>query len=322
MKAATLKLLKLLRRYGEKGRTVIQVARELGISREEVSAEIKALDDAGFPVRKRRSGRWWLGIGGPLVADEIRAGLHTTVFGRRVIVLDETTSTQDAARREAAGSPCSGTVVFTEEQSRGRGRFHRDWQSTPGKDLTFSVVLRAPDHELNPSLLTVTTSVAVCETVVETLNLPARIRWPNDIVLAGRKIAGILVERTQPRRCPPAFILGVGLNVNSTPTLKTATSLSEVSGHEIDRLSLARELLRSLDNWFEEASRGHTDLVGNHWRRFSSTLGTRITVVRGSHRFTGRVVDISHRLGLTLELDSGLTMTFRGEHVSVERQDK
>jgi len=153
---------------------------------------------------------------------------------------------------------------------------------------------------------------------VGVLNLPARIRWPNDIILAGRKFSGILVERTQPKRYPAAFILGVGINVNSQPTLKDATSLAVVSGAELDRLSLVRELLRSLDGWFEEVSRGHTELVGNHWRRFSSTLGTRITIVRGRARFTGRVVDISHRLGVTLELDDGLHMTFRGEQVTVE----
>ena len=317
MKQATVRLLLYLRRHGKAGRTTAQIARAVGIPRERVTGEVTTLSNAGFPVKTHRGGRWSLGAGGPLAAEEIRDGLATDLFGRRVIVLDETTSTQDVAREEAARSSRSGTVVFAEKQTRGRGRLHRDWQSAPGKDLTFSVVLRAPHHELNPTMLTVTTSVAVCETIVEALNLPARIRWPNDIILAERKIAGILVERTQPRRHPPAFLLGVGVNVNSRPRLKTATSLAEVTGREIDRAWLARELLRSLDGWFEEARRGHTELVGNHWRRFSSTLGTRVTIVRGGHRFTGRAVDISHSLGLTLELDDGLTMTFRGEQVTL-----
>ena len=319
MRPLTLRLLMLLRRHGDAGRSAAQIARELGIRREQVSGEIGRLVEAGFPVQQHKRGRWSLAPGGPLVPKEIRAELGTTVFGKRVIVLEETSSTQDAARSEAANSSASGTVVFTEKQTKGRGRFHRNWQSTPGKDLTFSVVLRAPHHELNPSMLTVTTSVAVCETIVETLNLPARIRWPNDIILAGRKIAGILVERTQPKRYPPAFLLGVGINVNSRPRLKSATSLGAVSGQEIDRVLLAREVLRSLDGWFEEVTRGHTDLVGDHWRRFSSTLGTRVTIVRGRHRFTGRVVDISDTLGLTLQLDDGLTTTFRGEQVTLQQ---
>jgi len=317
MKRLTVRLLMLLRRHGDKGRAAWQIARELEISRERVADEIALLAEAGFPIRQHRPRRWSLGPGGPLVAEEIRHELGTHVFGRKIVVLDEIGSTQDAARQEAASSSRSGTVVFAETQTKGRGRFRREWKSAPGRDLTFSVVLRSTDHEFNPSLLTVTTSVAVCETLVETLNLPARIRWPNDIILADRKVAGILVERTLPRNRPAAFVLGIGLNVNSTPTLRTATSLAEVSGSEIDRLMLARELLRTLDGWFDEVRRGHTDLVGNHWRRFSTTLGTRVTVVRGKHRFTGRVVDISHRLGLTLELDDGLTMTFRGEHVTL-----
>lgn len=254
----------------------------------------------------------------PLVAAEVARDLGTAVIGRRVIVLDETASTQDAARREAAKSARSGTVVFAESQTKGRGRFHRKWQSAPGEDLTFSVVFRAPHDTFNPSLVTVTASVAVCETVVETLNLPARIKWPNDVMLADAKLAGILVETFHPRRHPGAFLLGIGLNVNSKPPLKTATSLKAVSGREVDRPRLAREILRALDAWFEEVRLGHTALVGNHWRRFSSTLGTRVTVVRGRHRFTGRAVDLSDDFGLTLQLDDGMTATFRGEQVTVE----
>lgn len=319
MKRITLRLLMLLRRHGGNGRTAIRIARELGMAPDDVAGEIRQLVEAGFPVRKRRSGRWSLGPGGPLVAEEVRADLGTGVFGKRVIVLDETTSTQDVARREAAKSARSGTVIFAEKQTRGRGRFQQQWQSSPGEDLTFSVVLRAPHHELNPSMLTVTTSVAVCETIVQTLNLPARIRWPNDVILAEGKVAGILVERTQPRRYPPAFLLGVGVNVNSKPALRTAASLRRAAGGPIDRLELSRQLLRSLDDWFEEVRRGHTELVADHWRRFSSTLGTRVTVVRARQHFTGRVVDISHGLGLTLQLDDGLTMTFRGEQVRLKQ---
>jgi BirA family transcriptional regulator, biotin operon repressor / biotin---[acetyl-CoA-carboxylase] ligase len=254
----------------------------------------------------------------PLVAAEISRELRTTMFGRRVIVLDETTSTQDAARKEAAKSAGSGTVIFAESQTKGRGRFTRKWHSAPGEDLTFSVVLRAPHREFNPALITVTASVAVCETVVEKLNLPARIKWPNDVMLADAKLAGILVESFAPRQAPPAYLLGIGLNVNSAPPMKTATSLKAVAGREIDRTALARDLLRALDEWFEEARRGHAALIGNHWRRFSSTLGTRITVVRGRQRFTGRAVDLSDDFGLTIQPDRGAPATFRGEQVTLE----
>jgi len=320
MKRTTLRLLALLRLHGEKGCSAARIARELAVSPERVSEEILHLSEAGFPVEERRGRRWSVGTGGPLVAEEVRAGLGAALIGRHVITLDETVSTQDAARREAAGTSRAGTVVFAEKQTKGRGRFHREWRSEPGKDLTFSVVLRAPHRGFNPSLLTVTASVAVCETIVELLNLPACIRWPNDILLAGRKVAGILVERTEPARQPPAFLLGIGVNVNSRPALESATSLSLIRGHDVDRLQLAQALLRSLDAWFEEVRLGHTELVANHWRRFSATLGTRITVVSGRHRFTGRVVDLSDAFGLTLLLDDGLTHTFRGEHVTVESQ--
>ena len=106
--------------------------------------------------------------------------------------------------------------------------------------------------------------------------------------------------------------------MNSKPGMKDATSLREVAGREIDRTWLARELLRALDEWFEEARLGHTTLVGNHWRRFSSTLGTRVTVIQGRQRFTGRAVDLSDDFGLTLQSERGATMTFKGEQVTLE----
>jgi BirA family transcriptional regulator, biotin operon repressor / biotin---[acetyl-CoA-carboxylase] ligase len=250
-------------------------------------------------------------------ADEIRKDLKTKVIGRRVVVLAEAASTQDEAKAEAATSSRSGTVIFAEAQTRGRGRFQRVWQSEPGKDLTFSVVLRAPHAEVSPSLLTVTASVAVCETVVQTASLPAEIKWPNDVLIRGRKVAGILVERTQPKFQPTAFILGIGLNVNSTPALATASSLSAEAGEEFDRVTLAKELLRELDYWFEEARLGNVELIAERWRKRSATMGRRITLIRAGKRISGRVIDISPAAGLTLELDSGKTETFKGEHVTV-----
>jgi len=251
------------------------------------------------------------------VADEIRKDLKTKVIGRRVVVLAEAASTQDEAKAQAATSPRSGTVIFADAQTRGRGRFRRVWQSEPGKDLTFSVVLRAPHHEVNPSLVTVTASVAVCEAVVQSAKIPAEIKWPNDVLVGGKKLAGILVERTSPRFQPPAFILGIGLNVNSKPPLATATSLSAEAGREFDRVTLARELLRELDYWFEEAMLGNVGLIAEHWRLRSATLGMRITLIRAGRRISGRVLDISPAAGLTLQLDNGKTETFKGEQVTV-----
>ena len=279
MKRTTLGLLALLRLHGEEGCSAARIARELGISPEKVSEEILHLAAAGFPVKEQRTRRWSLGPGGPLVAEEVRAGLGTTLIGRRVITLDETVSTQDVARREAAGSSRAGTVVFAEKQSRGRGRFHREWQSEHRKDLTFSVVLRAPHRDSNPSLLTVTASVAVCETLVEALNLPARIRWPNDILLAGRKVAGILVERTAPAHQPPAFLLGVGVNVNSRPVLESATSTARNWHGRFSGPSThgSRRCDRDTRSWWPTTGGGSP----RRWAR-ASPSGAEGTVSRGA----------------------------------------
>ena len=310
-------LLMLLRAAGGGQVSQVSIARRTGMNRAKVPEAVDRLVEAGFPVRAHPGKRWSLGIGGPLLPEEIRAELGTTLIGKRVIVLGETPSTQDVAKREAAGGARSGTVIVAEGQTRGRGRFQRTWTSSPGEDLTFSLVLRSPHHEFNPSLLTVGSAVAVCEAVVEGLNLPARIKWPNDVLLAEGKFAGILVERAQPRDRPPAFVLGIGINVNSQPTVEDATSLAIVSGRPVDRVLLLKDVLRALDYWFEEARLGSVELLGDHWRRYSSTLGTRVTVVRNRKSYAGYVLDICPVRGLSLQLDDGKTMTFRGEQVTL-----
>ena len=293
------------------------IARALDITPTVLRREITLLTQRGHEIVADKRGRLTLSAEGPLSAQELQSSVRGHLVCRSIQVHRELASTQDAIRKEAGGTDVGGVVVFAERQRRGRGRFGRTWLSAAGENLLFSILLRFPHVEASPSVVTVTASVALCECLFGWMNLPAQIRWPNDILLAGRKVAGILVERTRPRGRPPAYIVGIGLNVNSAPKLETATSIRDITGSAVDRTPLASELLRRLQDWYQLVDDGHDDEVAEHWRRHSSTLGRRITLMSRRRRFSGRVLDMSPAEGLTIQLDNSLPMTFRPEEATL-----
>jgi len=261
---------------------------------------------------------------------EILRDLGTNVIGHDVISLEETESTNDAAWRKFEEGAAEGLVVFAEHQTRGRGRFGRAWIGPPRSGLLMSVILTPGLGHERLSALTTMAAVAASEALQETARVPALIRWPNDIMLRGRKLGGILVEgRADARKDAgrPAFVLGVGLNVNlaeeefPAQLRPIATSLSIETGRRLDRTEIARGLLRSLDRWYGELRAGRDALISRHWRHRSSTLGQRITIIENGRRYTGRALDLSLEEGLILQLDRCVTRVFDASRVTVAKDD-
>ena len=310
-------LLLELRRRPDHSATVRTLARSLSTTPSSIENELDALRERGYEVAGDGRGRLVLSIDSRLCAEEIQAAVHGHLVNRRIHVLDEVTSTQDVARRHAGQTDAGGLVFFAEHQTAGHGRFGRSWQSPSGRNLLFSVVLRFPHQPADPSLVTVTASVAVCEALFESMNLPVQIKWPNDVLLADRKVAGVLVEQTRPRRRAPAYLVGIGLNVNAAPDLPEAISLAEFVHRPVDRTLVACELLDRLETWYRRADAGESDDIVEHWRRHSSTLGRRITLMSAGRRYTGRVLDMDLVHGLSIQTDTASILTFRPEKATL-----
>ncbi len=207
--------------------------------------------------------------------DLIRANLKTKRIGRKVLVYDRTSSTNDIAAEYARNPDNDGLVVFAEEQTAGRGRTGATWQGGRQESLLFSVAL--VDCDVSSELLSLTCAVAVAEAIGQIGGCQAGIKWPNDIILDGKKVAGILLEsknqrtddrgqRTAPHSGlqPPAsslHIIGIGINCHQTPESfppdlqATATSLDLVSGTRCQRVTVAKRVLTSLDHWLRVAER-------------------------------------------------------------------
>lgn len=187
-----------------------------------------------------------------LIAAELRAGLEGCRTGREIIVVEEARSTNDLAWEAAERGTPEGFVVFAERQTAGRGQYGRRWESAPYQGLWLSVLLRPAMTLRESPQLTSLLAEVVAQTVTEETGAAATIKPPNDIYLAGRKVAGVLVEGRTARDGTYLAVAGIGLNVNQAiddfpeELRATAGSLAMVTGRKIDRSNLAIVLLRNL----------------------------------------------------------------------------
>lgn len=266
--------------------------------------------------------------------DSIRANLRTKRIGRQVLVFDRTSSTNDIAAEYARNPDNDGLVVFAEEQSAGRGRTGATWRSGHGESLLFSIAL--VDCGISNELLSLTCAVGVAEGIGRVGGRAATIKWPNDVLLDGKKVAGILVEskargtkvatKDEARRmgspASPVHVIGIGLNCHQTadsfpPELReTATSLDLISGTCCQRVTVAKRVLTSLDHWLRDAQR-HGQQVIDTWSHLSTQLGQRITLSCNKRRFSGHCIGVDPEKGLILQLDRGGVRMFDAAHTHI-----
>jgi BirA family biotin operon repressor/biotin-[acetyl-CoA-carboxylase] ligase len=257
---------------------------------------------------------------GLLSAERILKGSPVRQVGRRILILDSVSSTNDIAWGQAEQPDSDGLCVFAETQTAGRGRRGRTWQSGRGDSLLFSVLLR--DRPLPADILTLASAVAVAESVAGQFPLHIQIKWPNDVLIEKKKICGILTEsrNIRGRMC---LVVGIGLNVNQSREfflslgLETpATSLAIETGQETDRNALAALILNSLDHWLS-VCRYAPGEVGQVWKRYNRQIGSQIRILENQQEFSGTCIDIDPAKGLVVQLNHGPIRFFRAANCTV-----
>jgi len=257
----------------------------------------------------------------PLDSDKIKANLNTRRIGKKILVYDSTSSTNDIAAEYAKNKQNDGIVIFAEEQTAGRGRAGLKWYSGRSDSILCSIILT--DCRFGPDLLSLTCAVAVAEAIGQTGSSEARIKWPNDIILGGKKAAGILLE-SKPNNGGTAYIIGVGINCHqkkdSFPAelQSTATSIDIESGMICDRVSLAKRLLTSIDYWLEVAEENNEKVI-EQWRRLSIQLGHRVELSFNGKKFAGNCIGIDPEKGLVVQLDTGGPRFFDAAHTTIAK---
>ncbi|MBI5369288.1 MAG: biotin--[acetyl-CoA-carboxylase] ligase [Planctomycetes bacterium] len=278
----------------------------------------------------------------PLDPDALARALAGQRLGRRIVYRASATSTSDLAWEAAALGEGEGAVYVAEEQTAGRGRLGRAWHSAPGRGLWLSVLLRPGIEPVRWPLLTVAAALAAAETIEAVAGLPARIRWPNDVLLGERKVAGVLAEArgpggatgaaaTGPSAAAPgaapaaagaAVVLGIGVNVSQEigefpdELRPLATSLRAAGARRTDRAALFVTLLRALDARYAQVRADDRRTLAPAWRRYSGILGRRVRLLVAGAELDGEVADVEPVDGIPLRRRDGTLKTGRAEHVS------
>jgi len=309
---------------------VDELARAAGLNVRKLSGVLKALAADGVGIETSPSSGVRLARPVRLNAHLIERSLSTSRVGRNVICFQEVESTNDVAFDCAMQDGSDGLAILAESQRRGRGRLGRRWISSPGDNVLASVLLADPDERLPHEALTIAAGLAVAEAVEGSCGLgelECRLKWPNDVLLDDRKVAGVLVEikqrlgRDAGASTGRAVVVGIGVNVNSAPPEgqvdRPAACLADHLGHPVERIGLVRAMLERLDDWAGRIASG--DYAGLHeaWLRRCDMLNRRVRVLSGGEIYEGRLIDISPLEGLTLCHDSGQRITLRAENSSM-----
>ncbi|MFH1091636.1 MAG: biotin--[acetyl-CoA-carboxylase] ligase [Pseudomonadota bacterium] len=234
--------------------------------------------------------------------------LSTKVFGRRTIEIhDCIDSTNSRLKELALAGAEEGSLVAAETQTQGRGRLGRTWHSPPLYNLYFSLLLtELPPVESRP-LVTLVAGLAAAEAVLMLTGRRPGLKWPNDLLLDGRKIAGLLAELDSSKAGREFVVLGVGLNVNLDyenlpPELKDqAGSLFMATGRRWDRIEVLAALLWHLENDLTALKEGRIDGLLRRYRTFCQTLGARVEIAQGADRIRGLAVEVDDCGRLVIE---------------------
>ncbi|MGC8638416.1 MAG: biotin--[acetyl-CoA-carboxylase] ligase [Isosphaeraceae bacterium] len=304
---------------------------ELGDDRARVWRDLEALEQFGFRIERHPYlGVTYQGPASRLCPDQIEHGLVTRRIGRRIAVWNRVGSTNDLALKAAANPANDGLVVLAEEQLSGRGQRGRQWTAPPRSSILMSVLLFPPPRLVLPgsdagggcAWPTALAAVAVAELASSWTGAVSRIKWPNDVRVAGRKIAGILVERALPppvaafpggdgRVRPRGVVIGIGLNVAVDLDVFPAelrgrvTSLAQINGRgDIDRSELARALIELLDNLYNRTIEEGFPFLSLLWQKRSEHLGKMVRVETANGPVTGQLVGLDLNRGLALRSET------------------
>jgi len=299
---------------------------QLAISRTAIWKHICKLREEGYIIEASRKKGYCLQKASDLLIEpEIREGLHTAVLGRKEIVcLKETESTNAYAKQMAVDGMPEGTLIVAESQSQGRGRRGREWFSPPREGLYLTVILRPQIRPMEAPRLTLMTSVAVAEALEDLTTLPVRIKWPNDVLIRGKKVAGILTEIHTEMDAVNYVIMGIGINVNTAresfpePLRDKATSLFVETGETQSRVRLLKLCLERLEARYELFNGGRFDRIMDCWKQRSDIIGREIEVDMMNRRCRGVAVDVDADGVLILKDANGnLQRIFSGD-ITVE----
>lgn len=305
-----------------------QIERALGISTPEIRDSVDALRKEGYPVESWPGYRLRLnGDSDRLTEQAIRRHLRSIkTVGQKLCCFDEIDSTNNYAKKIAQEHAPDGTVVIADCQTAGRGRMNRTFQSPKSRGIYLTIIMRpnCPPEKLLP--VTALTGVAVGRAVERVCSLRPKLKWPNDPVINGKKLCGILTEMSLEGKsgCVQYMAVGIGLNVlqqpeDFSPEVRTmATSLLQELGYPVSRPALAAAEIEEMDQLYDALRTGAVSEYLEEFRRDCVTLGKRVQLLRrDGSRECVTALDVDDQMGLVVRRENGKTAVVRSGEVSV-----
>jgi len=250
-------------------------------------------------------------------AESLKKGLKTEHFGCKIYAFDTIDSTNNCARALAGCWADEGTVIIAEQQTAGRGRLGRPWLANPNENLTFSIILRPSISTESINLLPLSVCVAIAEAVEKSTGLAVECKWPNDLLVRNKKVAGILLEGSYSQSKVDWIVIGIGLNVNQTvfpaDLESKATSLKLMAGRDIDRIALFHRILENLEQSYRAGTRTGFHSILPQWTARTRMIDKKISVMERGTLLSGTVKGVSPDGGLVLQSDGSERTIFAGD---------
>ena len=310
-------ILNLLTTHPEKYLSGEKISQQLKVTRAAIWKQIRVLKEEGFEIEGQTKKGYCL-LKTPFSLDEwvVKKALTTSSLGREITLEDELESTNVRAKELAQLGGAHGQVVLARRQSSGRGRLQRQWESPRG-GLWMSVVLRPNLSLADASKITLAASVAIVDAIEELYSLRIGIKWPNDLLVNGLKIAGILGEVVGEWNSVQTLILGMGINVNfpreRLSPLLNATTLFEILKDDVDLNILAATILKHLEKQVISLENKAFEELRVRWLERAVGLGEEVRILRGEQVIQGIFKGITIDGALLLETGKGEISFSAGE---------
>ncbi len=303
------------------------LAARVGLSRAGVWKRLHRLKALGYVIEgEPRRGYRLVSAPDKLLPQEILYRLETKTLRGPIYYFETTASTNDMAKALGAQGAAEGTLVVAETQSAGRGRLGRHWLSPPGMGLYTSLLLRPPLPPTELPQITLSTAVAVVRALTRSAGVTLGIKWPNDLILGGKKLGGILTEMETESDQIRYLVVGLGLNVNNPdfpPELAgTATSLLREKGRTFPRVPLLKAWLEEFEALYARfLARGFPEIL-EEWKQHAVTLGKCVAVRQGARQIEGLALEVAADGALLLETAQGEVVKVTSGEITLESEGK
>jgi len=292
------------------------ISSQLHISRTAIWKHIQQLKKKGYHITaKPNRGYHLLKTPDTITTEEIKQVIKTKHFASSIHHLPIVSSTNDYAKTLAKKGEPEGSLIIADKQTGGRGRKQRKWIS-PEKGLWFSLILRPKLTPNDAMLTTMCAACAVTKAISELTTLKPRIKWPNDILINGKKVCGILTELSAEIDEITYLIIGIGLNVNNkipNELKEKSTTLKQEIKKQVDSVLLLSSILSSFEYFYQELNNGNILKIKDTWRSYSSTIGSKVTVSTEKEVVTGVAVNLGEHGELIVKTNLGEKKILTGD---------